>query len=124
VLLAYGGAGPLHAASYGRDVGVARLLVPLAATVFSAVGAAAADVLHSFSTSTPRLLPGEATELEARFGALEARARALLREEGLSEEAIELGRWAEVRYRRQVHQVRVPLASGPLDAAALRALME
>jgi N-methylhydantoinase A len=124
VLLAFGGAGPLHAASYGRDIGVSRLIVPLTATVFSAFGATAADVLHSFTTASLQLLPGDPSLPRAHFEALESQAWTLLRQEGVADDAVHLARWAEVRYRRQVHQVRVPVGSGPIVESTLQSLME
>ena len=47
VLYSFGGAGPVHAASYAADLGVAEVLVPLGATaaVFSAYGLAASDIV-------------------------------------------------------------------------------
>lgn len=122
VLLAYGGAGPLHAAAYGREIGVARLVVPLAATVYSAWGAAASDVRHTFRDSFALNLPGDPTIPNARYASLEGQARELLSRQGVTEADIVTVRWAEVRYRRQMHEVRVPVQGGAIDTQALDAI--
>ncbi len=57
VMMAFGGAGPVHAASYGADVGVREIIVPFLATVHSAYGAALSDVRFSLQHSHPLVLP-------------------------------------------------------------------
>jgi N-methylhydantoinase A len=119
LLVAYGGAGPLHASMYGRDIGTSSLLVPLVATVYSAFGAAASDIRHTFKRSAPHPLPGDPVVVAAHYSSLEAQAKALLHQEDMADTAIELVRWAEIRYRRQMHHVRVLVPEGPLDGATL-----
>ena len=57
VMMAYGGAGPVHAASYGAEVGVSEIVIPFFATVHSAYGAAQSDVRFSLQHSHPLVLP-------------------------------------------------------------------
>jgi N-methylhydantoinase A len=117
VLLAYGGAGPLHAATYARHVGIERVIVPAAATVFSAFGAAASDVRHSLQRSAPGQLPDDLEAIGAAYAAMEEEARALLARQGVARPHMRLHRWADMRYARQLHDVRVPVPSGPVDSA-------
>lgn len=121
-LLAYGGAGPLHAASYGREIGAARLVVPLTATVYSAWGAAGSDVRHTLRDSFALNLPGDPAIANGRYLTLDQQARELLHRQDVAESDIVLARWAEVRYRRQMHEVRVPVQAGDIDATALGAI--
>jgi N-methylhydantoinase A len=117
VLLAYGGAGPLHAAAYARHVGVREVIVPPAATVFSALGAAASDIRHSLQRSAPGQLPDDLAPIAAAYASLEADARALLARQGIPSERVRLRRWADMRYARQLHDVRVPVPGGAIGAA-------
>jgi N-methylhydantoinase A len=123
VLLAYGGAGPVHAAAYARHAGVERVIVPSAATVFSAFGAAASDIRHSLQRSAPGQLPDDLDAIEAAYAAMEEEARALLARQGVAGARVRLHRWADMRYARQLHDVRVPVPAGQVDqafAAAVR----
>jgi N-methylhydantoinase A len=116
VLLAYGGAGPLHAAAYARQAGVQRVVVPSAATVFSAFGAAASDIRHSLQRSAPGQLPDDLAALGTAYAAMEGEARALLARQGVPAARMLLERWADMRYARQLHDVRVPVPAGAVGA--------
>ena len=65
VLFAYGGAGPVHCAGYGAELGVRKIVVPVTSMAHSAYGALAADVQHSAERSLlMRGGGGTATALE------------------------------------------------------------
>jgi N-methylhydantoinase A len=116
VLMAYGGAGPLHAASYARQIGVEQVVVPPAATVFSAFGAAASDIRHSLQRSVPGEFPGQLPAMASAYASMEAEARELLGRQGITASSVRLHRWADMRYARQLHDVRVPVPGGAVDA--------
>jgi N-methylhydantoinase A len=114
VLLSYGGAGPLHAVAYARDVGVSRVIIPLSATVYSAFGAAASDIHHSLQRS---IRTSDETDLDAIasiYASIEGEAGELLRRQEVGEEHMHLSRWADIRYERQLHDVRVLVSSDPI----------
>ena len=67
VMMAYGGAGPVHAASYGGEVGVREIIMPFYATVHSAYGAALSDVRFSLQHSDPLVLPVAPAKVEAHL---------------------------------------------------------
>ncbi|WP_424139175.1 hydantoinase/oxoprolinase family protein [Roseomonas chloroacetimidivorans] len=106
-MMAYGGAGPVHAASYGGDLGVKEIIVPYNASVHSAYGAALSDLRFSLRYSDPLTLPVDPRRLEAIYSAMEAEGAKLLEGAEVAEAARRYERWAEARYRRQVHTVRV-----------------
>lgn len=120
-MLAYGGAGPCHAASYGLEAGVREIVVPYLATVHSAFGAATSDIRFSEQTSESMVLPQPAHRLAAVYGRLEAKAAAQLDAAQVPEVRREFHRWVEARYRRQVHFVRIPFPGGDVTAAAIDA---
>ena len=121
VLMAYGGAGPTHACSYGPESGCGEIIIPAVATVHSAFGAAITDVRFSLRYSDPLVLPAPAAKLEKFYADMEAQGGALLREADMPAADTAFHRWVEARYRRQVHTVRVP-APSVIDEAGIEAI--
>lgn len=121
VMMAYGGAGPVHAASYAAEAGARKLIVPYFATVHSAYGAALSDIRFSLQFSEPIVLPNAPERIEAIFAGMEAQGAEALARADVPEGRRGFGRWVEARYRRQVHQLRIP-APARIDAEALPAL--
>ena len=117
-MMAYGGAGPVHAASYAEQVGVRELIVPFFATVHSAYGAAKSDVRFSLQHSHPLVLPAAPARVEEIYAAMEAQGTGRLAEAEVPKEARRFERWVEARYRRQVHHLRVA-APARIDEAGL-----
>ncbi len=118
-LLAFGGAGPLHAARMARDLGMAGVVVPLYPGVFSALGLIMSDVKHDYVLSRLRPLD-ELTpaDVEAVFAGLTQRARdELLRRDGFAEDKIRIDRALDLRYAGQGYEVT--LACTAAAAAAL-----
>jgi N-methylhydantoinase A len=122
VVFAYGGAGPVHAASYAEEVGVARIIVPFFATVHSAYGAARSDVRFSLQHSHPLVPPVDPALVEAIYATMEADGARRLAEADVPVAQQHHERWVEARYRRQVHNLRVP-APSHIDAAGLARML-
>jgi N-methylhydantoinase A len=122
VVFAYGGAGPVHAASYAANVGVRKIVVPFFATVHSAYGAARSDVRFSLRHSHPLVLPVDPAIVEEIYVAMERDGSARLREADVPRAQQRHERWVEARYRRQVHHLRVP-APARIDEAGLQSMM-
>ena len=130
VLVAYGGAGPTHAAFYGADVDARALVIFAQSTVFSAFGMLTTGVKHTADRSCPLRTPlAEADHARAR-SALEELEEAVLAQfaaEGAPPADVSLRRSAFVRYQMQVHALEIELPPGPFDpsgAAALFAAFE
>ena len=86
-----------------------------------AYGAAVSDVLHTFSVSRQGPAPGNAASIAADLAALEHQARDVLGREGIPDADIGLSAWADLRYRRQFFDLRVPLpAAAAVDDGRLR----
>ena len=122
VVFAYGGAGPVHAASYAEEVGVARIIVPFFATVHSAFGAARSDVRFSLQHSHPLVPPVAPQIVEDIYVAMEADGARRLAEADVPPARQRHERWVEARYRRQVHNLRVP-APARIDEAGLARML-
>jgi N-methylhydantoinase A len=129
VLVAYGGAGPMHAAFIADELEMARVMVPPAPGNFSAFGSLISDLRRDFVRT--RLMPTRGSDwadVERVFAALEAEARRELAAEGVGADRISTVRAAGMRYVGQSWEllVRVPEGAASLDAleAAFRAAHE
>ncbi|TMK09085.1 MAG: hydantoinase/oxoprolinase family protein, partial [Alphaproteobacteria bacterium] len=124
-LVAFGGNGPVFAAGMAEAMHIPQVLIPPSAGVFSSFGLLYAEVEYYFTRTRKRLLraldPAEAQDI---IDGLEAEARARLSEDGFAPGRIELRRSASLHYQGQSFELRVPLAAGPLDQAALAAIEE
>jgi len=131
-LVAFGGAGPLHACELAARLSIQRVLVPRTPGVLSALGMLVADLVKDFSTTVLRPLAGlRAEELAALFAPWEARALAEMQAElaaaglpataGLPAAASRLERSADLRYVGQSFEINVPLQAGLPNPAALAA---
>jgi N-methylhydantoinase A len=120
-MIAYGGAGPLHAAGYGRALGVRRIVIPASATVYSAYGAAVSDIHHSLERSVVGT-PSDVDLVESTYAQLEREGRELLRQQRVADADVSITRWADMRYERQLHDVRVRITDA--SEAAMCAAFE
>lgn len=111
-LLAAGGAGPAHAARLAQAVGLPRVIVPKAASVFCALGMLESDLKHDYVYTFWDFISKLDLELlNAEFERLEAEGRAALIAEGISPENIYFERDMEMRYEGQHHEVTVRVPS-------------
>jgi N-methylhydantoinase A len=101
-LLAFGGAGPLHACALADSLGIRRILIPAAPGALSALGILDADLRREFSR-TVMLAPG-ASQITQVFRDLEAEARSAFLAEGVRPV---LTRSADLRYQGQGFELRV-----------------
>lgn len=124
VLMAYGGAGPAHCCAHAEEARIDRIVVPYAATVHSALSAAVADIRQARRLSAPMILPGDPDHAARAWGRVEADVLAALARQGVAPGQAVLERWAEMRYRRQMHVVRVPAPAGEIDKAVLERVAE
>jgi N-methylhydantoinase A len=121
-LLAFGGAAGLHAGAVARDLGMARVAVPLLAAGLSAWGMLQTDLRYEVSRSLADAgLPAEEA-LRGLFAGLEAAARARIAAWMPGDPAIR--RSADLRYGEQVFEVAVPLDDVAWDGAGLPARIE
>ncbi|MBO0911413.1 MAG: hydantoinase/oxoprolinase family protein [Acidobacteria bacterium] len=121
-LVAFGGAGPLHACALARALKIPRVMVPLMAGALSALGILSADIVRDYSRTVMIPLDGSnrpdaARSLEVHFTDLEIEASAEFRREGLAGVCL---RSADLRYLGQGYEINVP-AGGNLAGENLAA---
>lgn len=114
-LVAYGGAGPLHATALARELGCAAVIVPPAPGVLSALGLLLAPLRHEAARTV--MLDAADPARGAVFAALATTARAELARQRPGAQ-VTCTYVADCRYRGQSHELRVPVPpDGDLPAA-------
>jgi N-methylhydantoinase A len=121
-LLAFGGAGPLHACDLADSLAIPQVLIPAAPGVLSALGMVAAQPRRDYSRTVMRRFgPGELVDevwLAAQFEPLEERASAEMDAEGHDPARLVVERLADIRYAGQSHELTIPLPSRDPGAVA------
>lgn len=116
VLVAFGGAGPLHACELAAALHIPRVLIPATPGVLSALGMVIADTLKDY-VRTVMVLAGAAQEtVEATVRDLERQGRADLTQEGIAAEHIRIERYVDLRYVGQSYELTIPFA-GDIEKA-------
>ena len=113
VLVAFGGAGPLHGAAIMREVGVRTMLIPPHPGVLCALGCAIADLRYDFSRTVERRV-ADCTSDEVRtvFAEQRAEGERRLRESDAPVDEIVTEHAARMSYAGQIHTLRVPVEAG------------
>ena len=109
-LLAFGGAGPLHAVELAQDLDMKRVVVPPYAGTFSAVGLLVANTRYDYASTVAKnekeLTP---EELLAAFKELETQGRDQLKEQNVPEDQIEIVWSVDLRYEGQSYELSTPV---------------
>jgi N-methylhydantoinase A len=109
-LIAYGGAGPLHACMIARELRIAKVIVPRAPGHFSACGMLGADLRRDFVVTWFKALATSSFEdMEAIFERMEADGRARISQSNLKIDDLVIARAADMRYVGQEHAVTVDI---------------
>jgi len=124
-VLAFGGAGPAHAARVARILGAREMLVPPVSGVASALGFLVAPVSHEVVRSYPVAFDQlDPAVIASVLEAMETDARAVLATAGVLPEDVEIERSVEARLIGQFHEIEVPLHEGPIEASTGAALTD
>jgi N-methylhydantoinase A len=109
-LIAYGGAGPLHAVAVARELSINQIVIPQAPAHFSAFGMLMADVRRDYvQTHFGRLAELSLEELEKLYRQLESEGARALEAIGVTRDRIRCERAADMRYVGQEHAVAVAI---------------
>jgi N-methylhydantoinase A len=122
VFMSYGGCAGLFAAGIAAELGIPTVVVPLLASVFSAYGAAMADVRRDLSRTCFQAMPADPSAVRAVFDELSRQVREAVIAEGVAPDRVDVKWEADLRFRRQQWEVTVPLEPGPLTAATIARL--
>lgn len=113
-MVAFGGGGPMHCAYLARELNVRKVIVPVAASVFSAWGMLMTDLRHDYiQTKICRMNEVALSELNAMWDGLVSQARAQFAQEGVPDGQIVYSFIADMRYMGQEHTVKVHVPPVP-----------
>ena len=113
-LIAFGGAGPMHALAMAEEIGIPRVLVPRHPGNFSALGLLAADIKHDDVRTRVGPLGERLVALGQAFAEMETAAREQLEREGFAREQQKLLRSLDLRYRGQAFELNIPVSAREL----------
>jgi N-methylhydantoinase A len=124
-MVAFGGAGPLHANLLCAEMQIPLLIVPPSPGTASALGLLVTDLKHEFSQTR---IMGQGQEdvamIQRIFDGMEAEGRAVLAREGLAAGQMNFLRQVEMRYKGQSHEIAIDCPNGAIDASALRMMRD
>ena len=124
VLVAGGGAGPVHAAMLARLVGIDRVIVPKVAAELCAFGGLVCDLRHDYRRScASRVEELDPAFLTAMLEEMEREGRAELSREGASPDDIAVTRVLDMRYKDQTYETPVDVTDLALSAESIPALL-
>ena len=125
VLVAFGGGGPMHAMALAKELGVRKVIIPIAASVFAAWGMLMTDMRHDYIQTYIRRVNGiNINELNEVWKRMEDGALDQFKEEGFGQDKVFHARYTDMRYVGQEHTVKVPVVGGRMDEEAIQAMVE
>jgi N-methylhydantoinase A len=109
-LIAYGGAGPLHASSVAREIGTSRVIIPQAPGHFCAFGMLFSDLRYDYVRTAPmRLADASFEQIEKIYDGMVAEGMHELSGSGIANAESAVARAADMRYVGQEHSVTIDL---------------
>lgn len=124
VIYAFGGASPVHAASYSSDLGIKRLYIFPTSAVFSSFGIAIADLIHTRMVSKRFIMPVDPEVLNNTIGEIEKQLYSILSREGFSRNDVEFRLTFYMRYRRQLNELDVKVPSKKFEKQDIKSIMD
>jgi N-methylhydantoinase A len=122
-MVAFGGAGPLHACALAEELDVPEVIVPPIPGAFSALGLVGADIRRDYARTIYAPLDALSPErLAAVWDEMEAEGRATLTSARVPKDRQQIIRQADLRYGRQAYELTVDAPDEPVTKATLQAL--
>lgn len=119
-LVAFGGGGPMHAPILAKELGVKKVIVPTAASVFSAWGMLMTDLRRDFiQTYVRRFGQIDLEEINNNWQSIEVEATEQYEADGMDKASILFVRYADMRYVGQEHTVKVQVPNREWDAESI-----
>jgi N-methylhydantoinase A len=124
-LIAFGGAGPVHAVALAEELAIPEVIIPPASGAFSALGLVATDLKRDYArTLYADLGSVDPVRVSEAFAVMEASGAAMLQAAAVPVGLQALPRFADVRYRRQAYELTLPVEDGPVTRASLDRLAD
>jgi N-methylhydantoinase A len=124
-LVAFGGAGPLHAARLARQLGMSRILIPLTPGILCALGLLMTDLRTDFAATRLLVLEeADSRDVQKVFDELERRGAEWFETEHIPASRRALRRTVDVRYVGQNYEIPVPVPDGPVTESTFEAIRQ
>jgi N-methylhydantoinase A len=124
-VMAFGGAGPVHAVKVAEQFEIPNVIVPVSPGLASALGLLVSDMSEDYvATLLMDARDADVARMEQVLGNLERSGRAALRAQGVADSEIVIQRLLDVRFKHQSHELSVPIPDGPISAATVAAAEE
>ncbi|MDR5010968.1 hydantoinase/oxoprolinase family protein (plasmid) [Agrobacterium tumefaciens] len=124
-LMAFGGAGPLHAARLAKELDMSRIIVPLTPGTLCALGLLLTDLRSDFAISRLMKVDQDAVEpIISGFETLEGQAESWFAQEGIEADRRVVNRTADMRYVGQNYELQVNVPAGQVDENTLQAMVK
>ncbi|RFU66867.1 hydantoinase/oxoprolinase family protein [Peribacillus saganii] len=124
-LVAFGGGGSMHAPALAKELGVRKVIVPVATSVFSAWGMLMTDLRHDYIQTYIRRVEGiNYDELNEILARQESEAVEQYAGEGVKEEHVLFSRFVDLRYLGQEHTVKVPVPNGKITKEGMNEVIQ
>jgi N-methylhydantoinase A len=124
-LVAFGGAGPLHANALARDLSIPKVLIPMGPGVTTALGLLVSDIRHDYTKAYLRKMSSlDFSDINQIYLEMEEQGRAVLHSEAIEDANIHFSRHMDIRYVGQSYELKVVVPGCDLrrgDEAALNA---
>ena len=119
-LIAHGGGGAMHAVALAAELGIPRVVIPVNSSVFSAWGMLVTDLRRDLiRTHVVRLGEAAPADVAAVFDEMERAAADQFAADGIGPERVRFQRFADARYWRQEHTVKIEFPAGDIDETAI-----
>lgn len=124
-LMAFGGAGPLHAVAVARELGVKRIIVPASPGTLCSLGLLVTDIKTDYVRSKVLEPNAQTLPLIAQYFAdMASEAEAMLEREAIPQDQRSLSARIEARYKRQNYEIAVPVTLDELTPEGIGTVIE
>jgi N-methylhydantoinase A len=119
-LMAFGGAGPLHACEVAEQIGIRSVLIPSSPGTFCSLGLLMADTKFDLSKTKVMIgCPENLDEINRQFSGLAAAGGEMLDREHVGENRRRFERFIDIRYERQNFEISIPVPEGDFNTEIL-----
>ncbi len=119
VLVAFGGAGPVHAVELAREFDISTVIIPNSPGLFSTVGLLVADIHFHDVLSYTKRTEVDLDQLNTAYSIMEQRLYSNLTRRSSDTATPAIERFADLRYVGQSYELRIPVSLGVLDHETL-----
>jgi len=125
VLMAFGGAGPVHANRLAAETEIPTTVIPMSPGITCAMGLLVTDLKHDYSVTLIRRVDRlDPAEVQEAYQGLEEQGQATLRREGMRPEDMTFLRQVDMRYVGQSYELTVPLPGGRLRSTDIARVLD